>query len=57
MKVGSIMKFGYRIKGNIVNEYAEVISTHKKTSGLNVVEAKFQDGTLRKYSQQHLLQE
>lgn len=54
MEVGEIRKFGYRVKGFIINEFARVISTHKVSSGLKVVEAEFRNGKVRKYSQQHL---
>lgn len=57
MEVGNIRKFGYRVNGNIVHESARVISTSKVTSGLKVIEAEFQDGTVRKYSRQHLPKE
>lgn len=54
LKVGEIRKFGYRVNGFIIYELARVISTHKVTSGLKVVEAEFRNGTVRKYSRQHL---
>ncbi|WP_157764104.1 hypothetical protein [Paenibacillus borealis] len=57
MEVGNIRKFGYRVNGNIVNQPARVISTNKVTSGLKVIEAEFQDGTVRKYSRQHMPKE
>lgn len=54
MKVGEIREFGYRINGFIINEFARVVSTHKVSSGLKVVEAEFRNGKVRKYSRQHL---
>lgn len=54
MKVGEIRKFGYRVNGSIINELARVISTHKVSSDLKVVEAEFRNGTVHKYSRQHL---
>ncbi|WP_179093455.1 hypothetical protein [Paenibacillus sp. FSL H8-0259] len=57
MEVGNIREFGYWVNGNIVHEPARVISTDKVTSGLKVIEAEFQDGSVRKYSRQHLPKE
>jgi hypothetical protein len=54
LKVGDIRKFGYRVQGFIIYELAQVTSTHKVSSGLKVVEAEFRNGTVRKYSRQHL---
>lgn len=54
LEVGEIRNFGYRVNGFIIIDLARVIGTHKVSSGLKVVEAEFQNGTVRKYSRQHL---